>query len=61
MGSGAQYDMLAVQPNQLGNPQTSLGRNQEQGSIPVPDPGGRIHYGEQGVDFFSAEKLDRPS
>jgi hypothetical protein len=27
----------------------------------VPDPGRRIHYGQQGIDFFPAEKLDRPS
>ena len=33
VGTGSQRDILAIQPNQLGNPQTGLDREQDEGSI----------------------------
>ena len=40
--AGSQHDILAVQPNQLGDPQAGLYRDQEKGSVPTPDPSGRL-------------------
>jgi hypothetical protein len=56
-----QHNVLAGQPNQLGNPQTGLDRHQDKGSITTPYPGGSIRNREQCIDFFSVEKLNRPS
>jgi hypothetical protein len=61
MGPRPQHDILAIQPNQLGNPQTGLDRHQHKGSITTPYPGGSIRDCEQGIDLFAVEKLDRPS
>ena len=61
MGTGPQHDILAVQPSQLGNPQTGLDRDQKEGPIATPYPGGRIWNREQRIDLFPVEKLDRPS
>jgi hypothetical protein len=36
VGAGPQHDILAVQPDQLGNPQTSLSANQKKGAITTP-------------------------
>lgn len=56
-----QHNVLAGQPNQLGNPQTGLDRDQDKGSITTPYPGGSIRNREQGIDLFPAEELDRRS
>jgi hypothetical protein len=61
VGPRPQHDVLAVQPNQLGNPQTGLHGNQDKGSIAAPDPRGTIRNGEQCIDLFSGEELDRLS
>jgi hypothetical protein len=61
MGPRPQHNVLAGQPNQLGNPQTGLDRHQDKGSITTPYPGGSIRNSEQGIDLFPAEELDRPS
>jgi hypothetical protein len=60
VGSCPQHHILAVQPNQLGNPQTGLDPNQKKGSITTPQPGGRIRNCQQRIDLFPVEKLDRP-
>jgi hypothetical protein len=60
MGSGPEHNILAVQPGQLRNPQTSLDCDQEQSSIPAPDPSRKIRNSEQGLDLFLVEKLDWP-
>jgi hypothetical protein len=59
VGTGSQRDILAVQPNQFGNPQTGLDREQDEGSIATTDPGGTIWDREQRIDLFSVEELDR--
>ena len=59
MGTGSQRDILAIQPNQLGNPQTGLDREQDEGSIATTDPGGTIRDREQCIDLFPVEELDR--
>jgi hypothetical protein len=51
---------LTAKPNQLGNPQTGLHGNQDEGSIATADPGGTIRNREQCIDLFSVEELDRP-
>jgi hypothetical protein len=61
VGPGPQHDILAVEPNQLGNPQAGLHGNQDKGSIATPDPGGTIRSREQCIDLFSGEELDRLS
>ena len=61
MGPCPQHNVLAGQPNQLGNPQTGLDRHQDKGSITTPYPGGSIRNREQGIDLFPVEELDRPS
>jgi hypothetical protein len=58
MGSGPDHNILAVQPGQLRNPQTGLGCDQKQSSIPAPDPSRRIRNSKQGLDLFLVEKLD---
>jgi hypothetical protein len=59
VGSPPQHHILAVQPNQLGNPQTGLDRDQDKSSIATPYPGGRIGNREQGIHLLSVEKRDR--
>jgi len=61
VSAGPQHDVLAVQANQLGNPQTCLDTNQKEGAITTPQPSGRIRNREQRVDLFPVEKLDRAS
>jgi len=60
MGPRPEHNILAVQPGQLRNPQTSLGCDQKQSSIPAPDPSRRIRNSKQGLDLFLVEKLDWP-
>jgi hypothetical protein len=52
VGTGSQRDILAIQPNQLGNPQTGLDREQDEGSIATTDPGGTIRDREQCIHLF---------
>ncbi len=59
MGPCAQSDVLAVQANQLGDSQTGLNRDQQEGSIATPHPRGRTWHGKQGIDLFPVEKVDR--
>ena len=42
VGTGSQRNILAIQPSQLGNPQTGLDRDQEEGPIATSYPGGTI-------------------
>lgn len=59
VGAGPQHDILAVEPDQLGNPQTCLDTNQKKSPITTPQPGGRIRNREQRIDLFPVERLDR--
>ena len=59
MGPGPQNDILAGQPHQLGNPQTGLYGNQDEGSIATPNPGRTVRSREEGIDLFPVEELDR--
>ena len=59
MRSRPQHDILAVQPNQLGNPQTGLDRNQDEGLIATTDPGGTIRDCQQCLHLVPIEKFDR--
>jgi len=59
VGPRPQHNILAFQPNQLGNSQTGLHGNQNKRSIPTTDPGGTIRNREQCIDLFSVEELDR--
>jgi hypothetical protein len=61
VGAGSQHDILALQPHQLGNSQPRLNSDQQKGSIPTPQPGGKIWNRQQRIDFFPVEKLDRAS
>jgi hypothetical protein len=61
MGTGSQHKILAIQPNQFGNPQARLDRNQKEGLIATSYPGGTVRDREQRIDLFSVEELDRPS
>jgi hypothetical protein len=61
VGPRPQHDVLAVQPNQLGNSESGLHGNQDKGSIATPDPGGTIQNCEQGIDLFPIKEPDRPS
>jgi hypothetical protein len=61
VGSCPQHNVLAVQPTQLGNPQTGLDCDQDKRSIATPYPGGTVRNCEQCIDLFSVEKVDRPS
>jgi len=61
VGASSQHDILAVQPNQLRNPQTRLDSDQQKGSVPTPHPSRKIRNREQRIDFFPVEKLDRAS
>ena len=61
MGAGSQDDILAGQPNQLGNAKPSLHREQKHGPIATPNPGGGIRNRQQSVDLFPMEKLDGPT
>jgi hypothetical protein len=60
VGAGPQDDILAVEARQFGNPQTGLDRDQQEGPIATPYPGGRIGNGAQRLDLFPVEKLNRP-
>jgi hypothetical protein len=55
---GPQHDILAVEPNQLGNPQAGLDRDQKKGPIATPEPGGPIRNREQCADLFLVEEFD---
>ena len=46
VGTCPQNDILAFQPNQLGNSKAGLDRNQKEGSIAMPHPCGAIRDGE---------------
>jgi hypothetical protein len=61
VGSGPKDDILAVQPYQLGNPQTRLDSHEKKGSIATPNPARKVHCGEQNVNLFPVEKLDWPT
>jgi hypothetical protein len=60
VGAGPQHDILAIQPNQLGNSEAGLHRDKKKGSIAASQPGGRIGNRKQRVDLFPVEKVNRP-
>jgi hypothetical protein len=61
MGSGSQDDILASQPNQLGNPKPGLGGEQKHCPIAAPNPTGGIRGSQQSVDLFAVEEFDGPA
>src|SRR6516165_6866906 len=61
MGAGSQDDILACQPNQLGNAKPSLHREQKHGPIATPNPTGGIRGRQQSVDLFPIEEFDGPA
>jgi hypothetical protein len=60
VGARPQDDILAVEPNQLGNPQPCLDANQKKCPIPPSQPIGKVGSGEECINFFPVEKLDGP-
>lgn len=55
VGAGPQHNILAVQPDQFGNPQTGLDSDQKEGSITTAQPSGSIRNRQQRIDFFPVE------
>jgi hypothetical protein len=60
VGARPENNILAVEPDQLGNPQARLDTYQKKGSIPTPQPSGKIWNGKQRIDLVAVEKLDGP-
>src|ERR1700730_9445923 len=60
MCPGAQDHILALQPKQLGHPQSRLYRHQEQSLVTTPSPGCLVRGRHQRVDLFLAEVFDQP-
>ena len=42
MCAGSQYDVLAVQAGQLGDPEARLNGEQKQCPVAAPNPGGKV-------------------
>ena len=61
MGSGSQHDVLAGQPNQLGNPKSGLDGEQKHCPIAAPNPTEGIRGCQQSVDLFPIEEFDGPA
>jgi len=59
VGTGAELDVGAVQPDELGGSQPGLDAGQQQGVIPPAGPGGPVGRGEQGVDLGCGEVGDQ--
>jgi hypothetical protein len=51
MGADAKVHVLTGQRGELGDPQTGLDRDQEQGVIPAPDPPIAVWCADQGGDL----------
>jgi hypothetical protein len=49
MGTGAEGDIAAVEPGELGNPQPGLGAEEDQRPVPPSLPGGQVGRGEERV------------
>jgi len=58
MGASSQDDILATQPNQLGNPEPRLDGEQKHRPIAAPDPVGGIRDRQQSVNLFPIEEFD---
>ena len=58
MGSGSQHNVLAGQPNQLGNTKPGLDGEQKHCPIAAANPTGGIRGRQQGVDLFPIEEFD---
>ena len=50
---------MATQSDELGSPQASLGRHQQQSAVPAPRPSALVGGGYQGIDFLSAQEVYR--
>jgi len=61
MGPGSQNDILTAKSDQLGNPQSRLDGDDQEGSVPAADPGGGLWGADQRIDFLAVEKLDQPA
>ena len=48
MRTGSQDDVLAIQANQLGDPEARLNGEQKQRSVATPDPGGMVSRRQEG-------------
>jgi hypothetical protein len=61
VGAGSKDNILAIQPSQLGNPQSRLDSDEEKCSIAAPNPICEVRYSKQSVNLFPVEELDRSS
>jgi len=59
MSAGSKNDGLALQADKFRYSQPRLDRNQEQGSVPTPDPGRHIRRGDKRVDLIPPEVFNR--
>jgi hypothetical protein len=55
---GAEVDVAAGQPGQLGDPQPGLRGEREHGMVAPPGPGGLVRCGEEGIGFGFGEPGD---
>ena len=60
-GAGAQGDVTAVQPGELGDPQTGLNSKQQQHLISPTLPSGPVRGGDEGVDLGRSQECQDPS
>jgi hypothetical protein len=61
MGASSQHDILAIQANQLGDPETGLNGEQKHCPITPPNPTGEIRCRQHSLTLFAGEKFDGPT
>jgi hypothetical protein len=61
MRAGSQHDILALQADQLGNPETGLDGEQEHCPITPPNPTGQIRCRQHRLTLFAGEEFDGPT
>jgi hypothetical protein len=59
VGAGPEHDVSTSEVNELGDPQSSLDREQQECAIPSADPGGDVRRRQHHVDFSACEIGDR--
>ena len=59
MRAAAQVDILEAEASQLGQAETGLDREQEQGVVAAADEGGAVGCGQEGLDFGPVEEGDQ--
>ncbi len=57
VGSGSKHHILAVQSNQLGNPQTRLNADEKKRPVTAANPIRKVRDSQQGIDLIAVEKL----